>query len=293
MPLRLGYACVHTGLPSTSRTTRLANVTDARLLELTRANLDALEQILLWNVANGIEVFRVSSGVVPFGGHPVNTLRWHDELGARLAEVGEVATDAGMQLSAHPGQFVVLGAREERLVAASLADLEYHARLFRSLGLDRSHGIVIHLGGVYGDRHAAAARFARAVDRLSEDARARLRLEHDERWPLNEVLQVGEWLGVPVVFDRFHHELNPSFPGEPVRELVARAGVSWRGPQEVHFSTQDPRKRAGAHAETLDPAAFERFAEEVEGLELDCVLEVKDKEQSVLKARSRLYTEAL
>jgi UV DNA damage endonuclease len=54
----------------------------------------------------------------------------------------------------------------------------------------------------------------------------------------------------------------------------------------VHFSTQEPGKRPGAHAETLDLDAFEAFAERVGDLPLDCVLEVKDKEQSVLRARS-------
>jgi UV DNA damage endonuclease len=95
-------------------------------------------------------------------------------------------------------------------------------------------------------------------------------------------------LDVPVVFDAFHHEVNGSLPGLGVRELVELAGETWReadGRQEVHFSTQAPGRRAGAHADTLDLRRFGRFAEQVDDLTLDCVLEVKDKEQSVLRAR--------
>lgn len=291
MAIRLGYACVNTQLPTAARTVRLANATPERLLELTEANLDALAAILAWNRAYAVDVFRISSGTVPFGGHPANGLDWEDALADRFGVVARLA--AGMQLSTHPGQFVVLGARDEALVAASLADLEYHARLLRALGLDTTHGIVIHLGGVYGDRAAAADRFVRAAERLSDDARARLRLEHDERWSLAEVLPVAERLGAPVVFDRFHHDLNPSLDGVPVRELVELAGTHWTGPQEVHFSTQDTGKRPGAHAATLDPDDLAAFAAELGGLDVDCVLEVKDKEQSLLKARDRLYTGAL
>jgi UV DNA damage endonuclease len=291
--LRLGYACVHTALPTSSTTTRLANATPERLLELTEQNLAALGRILEWNAANGVDVFRISSGVVPFGGHPVNTTEWDTVLAAELSALGTLIRRHGMQISMHPGQFVVLGAREEPLVAASLADLEYHARLLRALDLDTSHGIVIHVGGVYGDRDGAAARFTQAVERLSPDARLRLRLENDERWSFAETLPIAEGLGVPVVFDAFHHELNPSLPGVPTRELVARAGESWRGPQEVHFSTQDAAKRPGAHAPTLDLDAFARFAEALDGVDVDCVLEVKDKEQSLLRARERLYTGTL
>ncbi len=283
--LRLGYACVNTLLPSASRTARLVNASPARLLELSAANLDALTAILRWNVGRGIEVFRVSSGTIPFGGHPANDLSWEEELLPRFDVLAGLVRVHELQLSTHPGQFVVFGARDERLVAAAVADVEYHARLLRALGLDTTHGIVIHLGGVYDDRAAAAARLERAVERLSDDARARLRLEHDERWSLDQVLQVAGRLALPVVFDRFHHRLNPSLPSVSVRELVERAAAYWPGPQEVHFSTQDPGRRRGAHAEALDLAAFERFAADVDGLDLDCMLEVKDKEQSLLKAR--------
>lgn len=287
--MRLGYACVNTLLPSSSRTVRLANATPDRLLELTAANLDALAEILRWNRRHGIDVFRISSGIVPLGGHPANTTPWWRVLERELREVGELMD--GIQISMHPGQYVVLGAPAERVVAAAVADLEYHARLLRAFGLDESHGVVIHVGGVYGDRDTAADRFVRASGRLSDDALARLRLENDERWSLADVLPVAHAVGVPVVFDAFHHELAPSLPGLPSRELVELLAPAWRGGrQEVHFSTQDPDKRPGAHAPSLDLEAFARFDAELAGLDVDCVLEVKDKEQSVLAARGRLYT---
>jgi UV DNA damage endonuclease len=286
--VRLGYACVNTLLPSSARTVRLAKATPARLLELAAANLAALATILRWNRRNGIDVFRVSSGIVPLGGHPANRLVWWTALERELREVGELMS--GMQISMHPGQYVVLGAPEERVVGAALADLEYHARLLRAFGLDETHGIVIHAGGVYGDRDAAAERLARAACRLSDDALARLRLENDERWSVADVRPVAEALGVPVVFDAFHHRLAPSIPGASERDLVLRLAPAWRGRQELHFSTQDPAKRPGAHAATLDLDAFARFHAEVGDLDVDCVLEVKDKEQSVLAARDRLYT---
>src|SRR5215217_5848092 len=172
--LRLGYACVNTGLPSPARTTRLANATPERLLDLAASNLDALEAILRWNVTHDVRVFRISSGPNPFGGHPVNTLAWEEALADRFATLAVLARAEHLRLSTHPGQFVVLGSPDDRVVAAALADLEYHARLLTALGLDASHGIVIHVGGVYGDRAAAAERVVRAAERLSDDARQRL-----------------------------------------------------------------------------------------------------------------------
>jgi hypothetical protein len=56
----------------------------------------------------------------------------------------------------------------------------------------------------------------------------------------------------------------------------------------VHFSTQDAGKRAGAHARTIDLDAFAALVDAVGDLPLDCILEVKDKERSVLRARELL-----
>ena len=49
-------------------------------------------------------------------------------------------------------------------MAASVAEVEYHARLLSAFELDPSHKVVVHAGGVYGDAAAAAER-GRARDR--------------------------------------------------------------------------------------------------------------------------------
>lgn len=296
MPLRIGYACVNTQLPSASRTLRLANVSDERLRELVNANLDALEAILRWNIEHDVRVFRLSSETVPFGSHAANTLRWWEELADRFAELGRLMREGGMSISTHPGQFTVLGSPNDAFVANSVAELEYHARLLAAFGLDFSHKVVVHAGGVYGDSKAAAERFDVGFERLSDAARGRLVLENDERWALADVLALARRIAVPVVFDAFHHELRPSLPELGVREAALLAGETWRprdGRQEVHFSTQEPGRRPGAHSETLHLDAFARFADQVGDLELDCVIEVKDKERSTLLAQRALAERAL
>lgn len=278
---------MNTRLPSSSRTTRLAKVTGERVLELVEANLDALEAILRWNELHGIEVFRLTSNLVPFGSHAANDVAWWEVHAARFAELGELMRNAGMRISTHPGQYTVLSSVHEGVVAASLAELEYHDRLLSAFGLDRSHKIVLHVGSGAAEPRAASERFATAFGRLSRSAAARLVVENDERWPLDPVLALADDLRLPVVFDVFHHSLAPSPVELSVREAVLLAGETWKdadGRQEVHFSTQDPGKRPGAHAPTLDVGAFVRFAADVGDLPLDCILEVKDKERSALRA---------
>jgi UV DNA damage endonuclease len=206
----------------------------------------------------------------------VNRIAGWDEFGERLAHIGARAG----RLSTHPGQYTVLSSANAGVVDAAVAELEYHNRLLDAFGLGPSHKIVLHVGSP--DRFEA--RFAR----LSEGARSRLVLENDERQPPSDVLPLAKRLGVPVVFDVFHHRLAPSFDGLSLRELVQLAGESWSevdGRQKIHFSTQAPGKRPGAHADTIDPDAFRELVAEVGDLPLDCMLEVKDKEQSVIRVR--------
>jgi UV DNA damage endonuclease len=66
----LGYACQNLSLNlSTGRTLRLANLSEEKGYGVIDANLSALTTILEWNLSRNILFFRISSEVVPFGGH--------------------------------------------------------------------------------------------------------------------------------------------------------------------------------------------------------------------------------
>jgi len=287
--MRLGYACVNTELPTPARTVRLAHATPQRLAEVLAANLDALTRIVEWNHEHGIEVFRLSSNIVPLASHADVRFAWRDRFAERLAEIGKLASP--MRLSTHPGPYTVLASSSPRVVAAARAELRYHADLLQCLGTGASSKIVIHLGGGGGDRAAWKTRLIRNARRLPDAVIARLAFEHDERWPLDEVLDVADAVGVPVVFDAFHHRIRSSLPSLTTRQALELAAGTWNpqdGRPEVHFSTQAPGRRPGAHADSLDIETFLEFTTAVRGIGIDCTLEVKDKEQSVLRAREAL-----
>ncbi|RPI84473.1 MAG: UV DNA damage repair endonuclease UvsE [Chloroflexi bacterium] len=292
MTIRLGYACINTQLPASNRTCRFSNATPDRLLELTRYNLNALSDIIDWNAAHDILLFRISSEVIPFGSHPVNNLPWTDIFSSELAGIGEKIRVHGMRVSMHPGQFTVLNSPREEVVKNSVAELEYHTRFLDSLGVDYSHKIVLHLGGSYGDKNTSMERFIQGFDKLSLSARNRIVVENDEKiYTLENASEVSQITGSPVVFDVFHHQWNPSRPEKSLHELIAYAGSTWKegdGRQKIHYSDQQPGKPPGSHSISIDIGAFVYFYNEVKDLELDIMLEVKNKEQSVLEIRKVL-----
>ncbi|HZW04828.1 MAG TPA: UV DNA damage repair endonuclease UvsE [Anaerolineaceae bacterium] len=287
MPIRLGYAALNTQLPGSNRTLRLRNATPERIIALGRQNLAALLAILEWNRAHGIRVFRISSDIIPFGSHPVNDLPWWEVLEPELTAVGTLVRTAGMRVSMHPGQFTVINSIRPEVVESSAAELVYHARLLDALGVDTRHKIVIHLGGVYGDKAASLRRFSEAFARLPANVQSRLVVENDEKnYTLADALAVSERTGAPVVFDIFHHGWNPSLAELSLRGLVERAAGTWKesdGRPKLHYSDPWPGKPPGSHSQSVDVEAFAAFYRQVGDLEIDVMLEVKDKEQSVLR----------
>jgi len=98
-----------------------------------------------------------------------------------LSTVGTLAKRYGHRLTTHPGQFTQLGSPRESVVRSSIRELEYHAEMLDRMGIDQDGVIIIHGGGVYGDKAAALARMKNVIQyNLTARVRARLVLENDE-----------------------------------------------------------------------------------------------------------------
>lgn len=290
--IRLGYACINTKLPSPNRTCRLRNATSERILELASANLGSLEAILRWNAAHGIELFRITSDLIPFGSHAVNTVPWRRLLSRDFARVGAFIREQRLRVSMHPGQFTVLNSPRAEVVRSSIKELAYHAAVLDAFGVDASHKIVIHLGGIYDAKSASVRRFMTTCQSLNQRILRRLVIENDERsYNIADALHASKEIGVPVVFDVFHHGWNPALDQYSLRSVIELAQKTWSkrdGRAKIHYSNQWPDQPAGTHSKTISVRKFLDFYEMIQDLDLDVMLEVKDKQESVLKLRKSI-----
>ncbi|MEW5826641.1 MAG: UV DNA damage repair endonuclease UvsE [Candidatus Bipolaricaulota bacterium] len=285
--MRIGYPCIHRTLGcSAAKTFRFASFSLARLDEAVQNNLNCLEAILHFNVDHGIRFFRITSDLIPFASHPELTPPWQHLYARRLADVGRLVLGENVRIDMHPGQYTVLNATDERIVKNAVRDLAYHVQLLDLMELDRTAKVQIHVGGVYGNRESSLARFVRVVRKLGEPIRRRLVVENDERgFPLADCLRIAEETGLPVVLDVCHHRLFSR--GESLEDALFAAAATWRGEDGlpiVDYSSPRPGGRFGQHAESLDAEDFSAFLRVSAGLDIDVMLEVKDKEVSALRA---------
>ncbi len=286
--IRYGYPAQNLTLPATTnRTLRLASLADAeKVRALVWENLLGLETIVRWNAERSIRLFRIGQGLIPFASHPAFPYNWADEHGDDLRGMGALARSLGVRLSMHPGQFINPGSPNPETARRSIDELLYAARVFDLMGLDDAV-VVLHLGGAYDDRPAAVARFVEAL-RAQEDILRYLALENDERiWTVGEIVGAARALGIPAIVDNLHHALNPG--GLSLAGALDLALPTWeaRGVRpKVHLSSQDPTKRPGAHAHSIEVEDWAAFLDALGGRETDVMVEAKGKELALPALRS-------
>ena len=286
--MAIGYACLTIGVPGTSLSScTLKNATQDHIRALILKNLTALEAMVDYNISQGIRLYRISSDLIPFGSHPVNQVEWWSEYEDRFKLLGAKITQAGLRVSMHPGQYTVINSNDPSVVDRSVAELCYHAKVMDSLGVDRTNKLILHIGGVYGNKTVAMNNFIREYACLPEKVRSRLVIENDERcFNISEVLEISQACGAPVVFDNLHHHINSSLPTRTDPEWIRLCRDTWKpedGRQKIHYSQQKELSPPGSHSETIFLKPFMEYYKQLGEAVPDIMLEVKDKNLSVMK----------
>jgi UV DNA damage endonuclease len=257
------------------------------------ANAQDIPKMLRWNDKYGIKFLRLSSEMFPFASHDSYGYKLAPFASDALAEAGRVAAELGHRLTTHPGQFTQLGSPRKEVIDASIRDLKYHAELLSLLKLpdqlNRDAVMILHMGGVFGDKAATLDRFRKNYARLDQNIKNRLVLENDDVcYSVHDLLPICEELKIPLVLDFHHH--NIIFDQDKIREgthdiidLYPRIKATWTHKgitQKMHYSEPTPgavtgrqRRKHNPRVTTLPPCAPD----------MDLMIEAKDKEQAVFE----------
>jgi UV DNA damage endonuclease len=296
----LGYACINTELREqkpaifTSRTLRLETLKTKGLeyvKQLAIQNVKDLLTILKWNKEHDIYFMRISSEMFPFAAHPEYgySLDFVDDL---LKEIGIYAKENNIRITAHPSHFNILSSPSESVLENSFRDLNHHCDIFDRMGLDHNSVMIIHGGGVYGNKEKALERLETNILRLPENTKSRLVLENCEMaYTVEDLLPISEKLQIPITIDFHHDEINPST--ENVSFYFERVFAVWnnRGIKpKVHVSnsvpgiTNEDSKTARRKHSDLIYRLHDSLLDIT--FQLDVMLEAKLKEQAILKLRN-------
>jgi UV DNA damage endonuclease len=299
MPHQVGYCCINITLQKNykittnrgmiQRTFKERGVSYAA--ELALQNAQDLIKILEWNASNDIKVFRMSSGIFPWSSeYNIYDLPNFDNIANALSVAGNIAKSTNQRISAHPDHFVKLGSIKPHVVINSIKDLEMHSTVFDLMGLEASptNPLNIHVGMNYS--LDVVERWIQSYNQLSDNCRARLVVENDDKSSGFSIQQLYDKLhkiiDIPITFDYFHHTFH--LDNLTLSDAANLAASTWKNNVPLfHYSeskninegvTGNPR----AHADYV----FSRIDDF--GLTFDIDLEAKAKELALFKYRSLL-----
>jgi len=296
VPINVGYCCINNTLNkkgiTTGRAMRKATFEAKGIKyasELALANAKDLLEILMWNADNGVKVFRMGSGIFPWGTEYKSTsLPDFFEIASTLRLCGNFAKHTGQRITAHPDHFVKLGSTNPKAVENSIKDLELHSEVFDLMGLDATpyNAINIHVGMNFSEE--TAQRWIDNFRKLSPNLQARMVVENDDKENSFSIIQLFTYLhgelGIPLTFDYFHHQFHPD--GLTTQEAAELAAGTW--PEGItplfHYSeskniNENVQGNPRAHADYV----FSRIDDF--GLTIDVDLEAKAKELALFKYR--------
>ena len=302
--MKLGYACINmqlsyptkygkpkgtkpitTGRGMIKRTFESKGVDYAS--EITLANAKDLHNIMTWNVLNGYNFYRMTSGLAPWK----SEYEWDDlkdikEIKQWLHSAGTMANTHGVRVTSHPGPFNVLVSPNEDVVQNTFQDLTMHGEVFDFMGLSRTYynKINIHCNGVYGDKQSAMDRFCKNFERLPESVQSRLTVENDDKASMYSVKDLYEGIhkriGIPIVFDYHHYKFNTG--GQTEQEALEMALSTWGDIKPVvHYSESRSEEQLD---ESIKPQAHSDLIKELPntyGNDVDIMVEAKHKELAI------------
>ena len=256
--------------------------------ELTLANAMDLDKIMDWNILNGYNFFRITSGLAPWKSeYEWDDLKDIERIRMYLHSAGVKAKSHNLRITSHPGPFNVLTSPHPHVVDNCVSDLTDHGEVFDMLGLSRTpyNKINIHIGGAYGDKESAMERFCVNFERLPDSVKSRLTVENDDKASMYSVKDLYEGvykrIGIPIVFDYHHHKFCTGDLSE--QQALEMAISTW--PEGItpatHYSEsrRDEQKDETIRVQAHSDYVYDKI--ETYGNEIDVMVEAKHKELAV------------
>ena len=258
--------------------------------ELALDNAKDLGKIVDWNILNGYNFFRMTSGIAPWKSeYEWDDLKDIEQIRMYLHSAGVKAKTHNLRITSHPGPFNVLTSPHEHVVVNCIGDLTDHAATFDMMGLSETpyNKINIHIGGAYGDKPKSMERFCKNFERLPQSVQNRLTVENDDKASMYSVKELYDGIykriGIPIVFDYHHHRFCDG--GLSEKEALELAISTW--PEGivpvVHYSESRSIEQAD---EKIRPQAHSDYVYDyidTYGNTIDIMIEAKHKELAVQK----------
>lgn len=257
-------------------------------------NINEIIKLVPKLVANKLKLFRLSSNLFSLSEYNKDILHNDEQINLLLAKAGKAFIDAGIRVTTHPDQFVVLSSDNPVTVENAIKELSHHAWVFDRMGFPMSPHAAINIHGGKSDR---MDQLVKAIHYLPDNVRSRLTFENDESaYSLVDLLKVNSTTNIPLVWDSHHHTFNDG--GLSLDDAFSLSVYTWKAsgckPLQ-HLSNTTPGLENGSFTERRKHSDYIHYVPDCqrEGLLVDVIdvdVEAKMKNLAVNVCESLLVS---
>ncbi len=254
-----------------------------KLEAVTNRNINALFHLIKYNDCHDIHFYRITSNLIPLATHPDVLWDFSQQFGDKLKEIGQFIKARNMRIDMHPDQFNVLNSIHPHVVYNTRVNLEYHHQILSLMGLEEEQ-LILHIGGKTNGKDLAKDRFIKNFKELPLYLKKRIIIENDDKiFNIQDALEMGHLMNIPVVFDYHHHKCNS------IEDIKPNAIFqSWENSQfipKVHLSSSRIGALDRSHSDFIEFVDFCDLINILRKLnrDFDIMIEAKMKDVAMFK----------
>ena len=293
MKVRLGYVALSKTIDNLTTSSTITytnykekNYTVDKLLEITKNNLDNLNELLIYNIKNNIHFYRLTSKLVPLATHNDVNFDYITPLKETYEKIGNLINKNNIRIDTHPDQFAVLNSTEKKIVDNTYEILEYHYKILDALNI-KEKIIILHVGSSVLGKKTSISRFINNFSKLPTHIKNCIALENDDKiYNIIDVLEICKKLNIPMVLDYHHFICNND--SEKLENYIKNIMDTWKTLNpKFHFSSPKSKlkKEFRSHHDYIDVDEFIKFINILKpyNKDVDIMLEAKNKDDALFR----------
>jgi UV DNA damage endonuclease len=286
--INLGYVSIATCLDVTTSTTLTytefcKNKDYNKLDSIIKSNLEALSNIIDYNIKNNIHFYRLTSKLIPLAtkvkvDYIKKYKKYYDEIGKKIEK-------NNIRIDVHPDQFCVLNSTKKEVLDNSFEILKYHYNILEALHI-KNKIIVLHVGSSVFGKTNSIKRFINNFNKLPIYIQKCIAIENDDKiYNVDDCLDLCNKLNIPFILDYHHHICNHVNMNIDYEKILK----TWTIKPKMHFSSpkNKTKKDFRSHHDYIEPLDFINFINTLP-FDVDIMLETKAKDEALFRLTRQL-----
>lgn len=286
--INLGYVSIATCLDVTTSTTLTytefcKNKDYNKLDSIIKSNLEALSNIIDYNIKNNIHFYRLTSKLIPLAtkvkvDYIKKYKKYYDEIGKKIEK-------NNIRIDVHPDQFCVLNSTKKEVLDNSFEILKYHYNILEALHI-KNKIIVLHVGSSVFGKTNSIKRFINNFNKLPIYIQKCIAIENDDKiYNVDDCLNLCNKLNIPFILDYHHHICNHVNMNIDYEKILK----TWTIKPKMHFSSpkNKTKKDFRSHHDYIEPLDFINFINTLP-FDVDIMLEAKAKDEALFRLTRQL-----